>query len=165
MITIPLTKGFLATIDDADVGFAMVRWHAARCGEGLFYAARRTVVGGKSTAVYLHREILKAPPGMDVDHINGNTLDNRRENLRLATRSENNCNARRRRNREPGRKGISQDKRDGRWSAYVNINGRRTALGRFATAEEASRARDEAARRIHGEFARVNSPGPGERSA
>lgn len=94
-------------------------------------------------------------PSKDIDHINGNKRDNRIVNLRLATDSQNLCNGKLRKDSTSGFKGVSLDSRDGRWQAYLNVNGRRLSLGRYDTPEDAHAVRDAAAKQHHGEFARV----------
>jgi hypothetical protein len=110
----------------------------------------------KLQTVYLHRKLMDAGKGQTVDHINGDPLDNRRENLRLATRSEQNMNRGLSSNNTSGFKGICYLKRDRKWWAYIHVNRKRTSLGYFDTPEEAARAYDRAAVQMHGEFALLN---------
>jgi hypothetical protein len=118
-----------------------------------YLRARPPGRGTKQTA--LHRIIMQAPPGMLVDHINGDTFDNRRANLRICTSAENARNSR-------GKNGISGFKgvypANSRWSAVINVDGRQIYLGVFASKEKAARAYDRAAIEHHGEFARFNFP-------
>ena len=114
------------------------------------------VESGKIIRVHMHRFIMGEPAGKLVDHHNSNKLDNRRTNLRIASHSENNCN-------RPKKKGTSSqyigshlNKKTGRWIAQIRINGKSTHLGSFANEIDAARAYDEAARKYHGEFARLN---------
>lgn len=106
--------------------------------------------------IRMHRLIMGDPPGLDIDHRNRNGLDNRKENLRAATRTQNMQNQRRHRNSRYPYKGIARDKSGRYWRAAIYVNGRRKDIGRFATPEEAARAYDEAAVRYFGEFARTN---------
>ena len=101
----------------------------------------------------MHREMLSPPPGMDVDHINGNPLDNRRANLRVCTRSENNGNLRRPRHNTSGFKGVCWEKWSGKWKATIKVKGKSRSLGRFLTPEDAHGAYCAAARAVWGEFA------------
>lgn len=91
-------------------------------------------------------------PETDVDHINGDRSDNRWSNLRLASRSQNNCNSGRRRNNTSGHKGVRFHKKAGKWMAEARINGERIYLGLFDTAEAASEAYSDHAQKTHGEF-------------
>ena len=102
----------------------------------------------------LHRLILDAPSGMEVDHINGNGLDNRRANLRLCTGSQNSCNKGLNRSNTSGFKGVTLDKKSGRWHARIAVNGESRSLGFYGTPESAYEAYVQASKTLHGEFAR-----------
>jgi hypothetical protein len=160
---IPLTRGQYALIDAED--YALVsRYNWRRYQNyksGIEYAA--SFLKPRDTPLLMHRLILDAPSGMQVDHINGNGLDNRRKNLRLATRTQNMWNRRRYRNNTSGFKGVVWHKRDERWQARINVNRRRIYLGLFDSKEEAAHAYDHAANKYHGEFARLNFPEGGRR--
>lgn len=117
--------------------------------------------------LFMHRLIMKAEPGQLVDHIDGNRLNNSKSNLRLCSLSENSHNRARRdqlRTKKNGAvvpytsryKGVSG--REGAWSAKISANHKAYHLGTFRTEEDAARAYDDAARRLHGEFARLNFP-------
>ena len=163
---VPLSQGRFARVDESD--FADVsrwNWSLFRT-RGLEYAARgrspkEKLETGLQAPVLLHRYLMGEPPE-EVDHRNGDGLDNRRENLRKATAQQNGMNSR-------SRGGSSRFKgvfgRRGRWKASIRNNYKTVHLGDFDTEEGAARAYDEAARRLHGEFARVNFPRDGERSA
>jgi len=103
----------------------------------------------------MHRAILNAPPRMDVDHINGNGLNNTRENLRLCTRSQNMMNQRLKGGTSRFR-GVSWLKGGAKWHAQVRANGKRLHLGLFTDETEAAMAYDAAARELFGDFARLN---------
>lgn len=160
MITIPLTKGQAALLDDCDAHLAALRW-SSKPDSRTTYAFRWTQrPDGKRVRLRLHRAVLNAPPGVEVDHINGNGLDCRRSNLRLATASQNKANVALRRDSKSGFKGVSFDARDRKWCARIQVAGRKIGLGRFTDPVSAARAYDAGALRYFGTFARLNFPGP-----
>jgi hypothetical protein len=135
------------------------RWHAE--GDGKHIYAVRSVIRPRcrSTTMRMHREIMNAPAHLLVDHRNNYTLDNRRANLRLATYSQNRINCQRDKSRTSSKyNGVSLDKRNNKWRAYIAYNGKRIYLGRFETEKEAAMAYDQAAGKYHKEFARLNFP-------
>ena len=152
---IPLTQGKCTLVDDDDYDLVSVyKWSADRRGKN-WYA--RAWDGVAKKIIYLHRCIMGFPDS-EVDHKNRGGLDNRRCNLRLATRSGQAANRTISRNNTSGYRGVAFNKRRGKWMAYVEVGGKRKYLGAdFLTAEEASIARDAAAAELHGEFAALNS--------
>ena len=161
---IPLTQGYVAIVDDEDYEWLAARsWHIQKSqrrkdGSMRLYAAGYELVDGRTKVPSMHRVILGAPRGLMVDHKNGNGLDNRRENLRIATGSQNNANAPKRANCSSRFKGVSWFKNLQRWNAKIKINGRLKHLGYFTDEREAARAYDAAALEHFGEFARLNFP-------
>ena len=155
---IPLTKGYEAIIDADDAArvLAFGKWTALvggrRSGNLRVYAYNKR--GGKVTL--LHRFLLSAPAHLTVDHANGNSLDNRKENLRLATYSENNANQRKRPNGTSRFKGVSLN--HDRWRVRISLAGVEVAIGTFMHEEDAARAYDAAALVLHGQFALLNFP-------
>ncbi|MGA2323997.1 MAG: HNH endonuclease [Sedimentisphaerales bacterium] len=138
--------------------FGNLKWTISGNGKK-FYATRfLKIAPGKTKTLSLHRAIMNAPKGLVVDHINGESLDNRRANLRLATQSQNSCNKRKRKNTSSQFRGVSFYKPQGVWNAYINVAGKRIQLGYFDSEIEAAKAYDAAARKYHGEFARLNFP-------
>ena len=128
------------------------------------YARLRREIKGKRVSVSLHRLVTNAPKGMDVDHVNHNTLDNRKANLRICTRSENARNNKGHKGRASRYKGVYFDKWHKGfknrgylpWRAYTRVMGKRIWLGYYATQEEAGQAYNEYAAREFGEFAYLN---------
>jgi hypothetical protein len=161
--TVELTQGYVAVIDVGDVArVAQQTWsaHVARRDDGSIknvYAVTHIVgPGGVDSLVRLHHYILDAVEGVPVDHKDGNGLDNRRSNLRLATHSQNGCNRRAPKNNRSGYKGVSFESARGQWKAKICSGGKQRHLGLFPTAEDAARAYDSAAIELHGEFAHLN---------
>ena len=149
----------LYTIVDPDIYYRIghLRWSV--CGdERKDYAARidRKFRYGRTKTIFLHREIMNAPRGLLVDHRNGDSLDNRRANLRLATHSQNMQNRRKRKNTTSRYTGVCFEKRRKKWTANITVNKKKIWIGRFDDEIEAAKAYDEAARKEHGEFARLN---------
>jgi len=154
--TIQLTRGKVATVDDIDFERLSAFSWQAHTHKGKWYARsnwRRDTVYGSTL---MHRLILDAPDSVEVDHINGDGLDNRRENLRLCSHAQNSRN----RAKIPGRssrfKGVSLHKPNGRWRSRIMMEGRMVCLGNYATEQEAAAAYDAAATSLHGEFASTN---------
>lgn len=142
-------------LDTTDLPFVeMYRWHATPRG----YVMRNQNSEdpeGTPTMIRLHRAILAAPKHLHVDHINGDPLDNRRCNLRLATQSQNMGNARRHHD-NTGFKGTTLNKKTGRWVAQICVRGKRYCLGTFDDRYDAALAYDKAATLHFGEFAQRN---------
>lgn len=166
MKTITLTKGYVATVDDDDYErLSKFKWTAVVNGKFVkrIYGYRRAgwdkLTRRYTRTVWMHREIANPPYGMDVDHINRNTLDNRKANLRFATRSQNLAN-----NRRPigatGYRGVTRSVNGEKalYFAQISVNGKREYLGGFFDKAEAARAYDAAALKAFGEFARLNFP-------
>lgn len=156
---IRLTQGKVALVDDSDAervdrAGTWVAIESTTC-PGRWYAYR-TEYCPKRT-VYLHRFIMGAPKGLQVDHADGDGLNCRRNNLRLATRSQNCANAKKRRDAKTSQfKGVTFV--CGRWQAQITVDGKQCRLGRFYSEEEAARTYDDAAERHFGVFARPNFP-------
>lgn len=150
---IPLTKGKIALVDDADFEtLSQFRWCASQHKKtGQWYAVRRTQTNRKSTVIYMHRYLANAPRGIDVDHADRDGLNNQRGNLRHATRSQNSCNRGRNSNNSSGYKGVSRF-RD-KWHAQIVQHYKNTHLGYFESKADAAQAYINAAYLMHGEFA------------
>jgi AP2 domain/HNH endonuclease len=157
---IQLTKGHIALVDDDDYErLGANKWFANwnQCTKS-YYASRNSPrkKGEKHTVIRMHREVMQAKPGEHVDHINRDTLDNQKSNLRLCTRSQNNAHKGVRANNTSGLKGVCWHKRAQKWTANISTNGKRSYLGIYATKEEAARRYDAAAIEQHGEFSITN---------
>jgi hypothetical protein len=162
---IQLSRGYVALVDDADYEqLAADSWYAAVPRPGAVYAARNLYLGGRrQKQILMHRVLLSMQSGR-VDHINGDGLDNRRANLRPASVSQNGANRRAQASKHSIYKGVT-DGRGGRWRALIGAAGIQRYLGTFPTEVAAAEAYDAAARELHGSFAALNFPRPGEQSA
>lgn len=146
---IQLSNGMIAIVDDEDFEWAsQYKWW---CCNG--YAVRHST-GKKSIA--MHREIAKTPKGMVTDHANGNKLDNRRANLRAATRGQNATNSKLHSNNTSGYRGVTYLKRTNKWRAHISIDGMMVYLGNHDTPEKAANAYNVVARNHFGAFAKLN---------
>lgn len=144
-----------ALVDTADFTDLSRHWWSFTRG----YAVRSE----SGSAVFMHRQILGLDAGQAVDHVNGNRLDNRRCNLRVATQAQNMANLGLSDRNTSGFKGVSWNKRDRRWQATISINNKARNLGYYELDVDAAHAYDAAARVLRGAFARLNFPRLGER--
>lgn len=159
MQTILISKGKTVLVDDCDYKDLMKnKWHFTTAG----YAAR-SIGGGakKKRTILMHRQILGVIDRLTlVDHINGNTLDNRRCNLRLCTYSQNGANRRLNKNNKTGYKGVQKYHKKGKWKAIIQpkLAGERKILflGIYDSPEDAARAYNEKAFEIYGSAALLN---------
>lgn len=160
-VEIQLTRGSVALVDDADAHLVLpFTWRAESRGEVLY--AVHSVPVGSPVSRYMHKLIT----GFDrTDHANGNGLDNRRTNLRRANHAQNAGNSTAHRDGASRFKGVTWHAQRRRWTARIASGGRYLYLGLFDDDAAAARAYDERARELFGEFAAVNFPRPGERSA
>lgn len=147
-VEIELTLGRVVVIDPDDYpAVSPYRWYALG-GSRTIYAAAR--IEGVRTP--MHRLLLRPTEGLLPDHKDGDGLNNRRENLRAATRFQNMQNRRINRNSTHGVKGVTRHKNG--WVARIQANGKRVRLGYFGTIDLASEAYRAAAKKLHGEFSR-----------
>jgi len=166
-VTIPLVGGKLLALIDAE-DYALVapyRWYLQRNKWALYAQAWPSNRQGGRVHLVMHRLIVGAQPGEDVDHQNFDGLDNRRRNLRVCTRSQNKANGHKYatcRGRIPSSrfKGVSFSRSTEQWQARLTLRGKQLWLGYFATQEAAAHAYDAAALEYFGEFARLNFPQP-----
>lgn len=148
---IKLSRGLVALVDDEDFEW-LNQWKWCY-GNG--YATRRQYIGdGRYTGFRMHRLIvgLATGEGHQVDHINGDRLDNRRSNLRICDVSNNKANCKPYANNKSGYKGVYKD-RSGKYTAQIRVAGVINYLGTFADPKDASRAYMDAAIKMRGEFA------------
>lgn len=158
-ITIQLTKGYTTVIDVDDADLAQFKWCAFRATEpSRAYAGRNS---GNQVRVRMHRIIAERiigrslTPDEVVDHIDGNALRNTRSNLRVTTQGKNVRNQRKRSDNSSGYKGVYFHKQTSKWVAQIDANNKHYYLGSYDTPELAYEAYCDAAKRMHGEFARL----------
>lgn len=157
MKTIPLTQNQVALVDDSDFEeLSKTKWCAIRRNNGNFSAIKRKVENKKVTTVYMHRQITGAPKGFQVDHINHNTLDNRRCNLRICTNQQNNWNRASCKNSSSKFKGVSYYKPSKKWIAQICIDDKRKNLGYYKSEIQAAKIYDAKAKELFGKFAKLN---------
>lgn len=157
------TNGGHTLIDCSDLATVQeLNWRLHTNG----YASTEVRQDGRRRRLYLHRVLLAAPPGIEVDHANRDRLDNRRSNLRLATRRQQTANQSIRSNNSSGFRGVSMNRKRGKWQAHIRIHGKSVSLGAaFTSPDEAARAYDAAAVQVFGDFANLNFPEEHDRAA
>lgn len=159
MKLIPLTNSSLSAIVDDDFDFFFKENWCELKG----FAARSEYLGKingkyKNSIIFMHRKIINAPKGLQVDHINHNKLDNRKSNLRLCSNQENSRNMRGKKKRSGQFKGVSWDSENSKWRARIRTADGNKNIGRYLCEIAAARAYDDAARLYFGEFAYLNYP-------
>jgi hypothetical protein len=149
---IPLTRGLFAIVDADDCErLAQYKWYASG-KNGNFYAAR---IHNKKT-IYMHNEIIEVPKSFLCDHINHDTLDNRRCNLRVCTRSQNAFNQLPCRKGKSSYKGVSWNRAAKKWQAEIRYHNERIHLGYFDYEQDAAITYDDMAIELFGPFACLN---------
>ena len=154
MRRITLNHGKTAIVDnDTYEQLCKFKWFALKKpSTGKWYAVRSE----NGRRVFMHRQLLNAPPGMQVDHANGDGLDNRKSNLRLATSAQNNRNRDKTKRNSTGYKGVSRQKGRRKFRAQIQVNGKAIYLGWYDSPRDAALAYDRAVRKYHGEFGCTN---------
>jgi hypothetical protein len=151
MQKLKLTNGGHSFVDEST--YALVnqwKWYKSKTDRVI-----RTTPG-QGSKILLHRLLLNFPKNQDIDHINGNPLDNRLSNLRLCSHKENMRNSKKYKNNTSGYKGVSWSKSNKKWGATIWLENKKKFLGYFENAADASHSYNEAASKYFGEFARIN---------
>lgn len=152
-----LLCGIKILIDREDMDFILqYHWYPlwSRNKERVYFTTKKN-----RKSFFLHRLIIGAIGKINVDHINGDTRDNRKVNLRLCTASQNNMNMKTPKRNTSGYRGVSWHKSFKKWAAYITINYKLKYLGAFDNKEAAALAYNEAAVKYHGKFASLNKVG------
>lgn len=152
MAEIIAKHGEIILLDEQDAeSLGHHRWYV----NGKYVVRCEWLGKGKNKVTLIHREIMGVKSGdrLQVDHINGNPLDNRRANLRICTRSQNGMNRGKQANNTSGFKGVIWRPKERKWAARIGVDGKKIDLGYFQTKAEAAAAYDAASKRVHGEFA------------
>lgn len=148
------SNGKTILVDDTDYPIlSQFKWRAQQ-DHKTFYAVRMGKINGKPACVRMHRQILDFPASF-VDHANRNGLDNRRQNLRLATNAQNQANAEKHRDSENPSKGVWWNKKRSRWLVRLTVAGKRTHIGYFRELPDAVSAYSKASVDAYGQFAKV----------
>ena len=153
MKVIPLNQGKYAIVDDIDYErVSALKWYVNQSGrDKTWYAITNT---GRFR---MHRFILcLTDPKIEVDHIDGDGLNNTRNNLRIATRTQNLANQQKRENTSSKFKGVSLDRRRNKWQSNIRMNGKRKWLGQFNNELDAAKCYNVAAIEFFGDFAKLN---------
>ena len=140
MKKIKLTQGKYALVDDEDYkNLSKHKWYFSHG-----YAIRDTSINGRRKRIYMHMAIIPQKTGLVTDHINMNSLDNRKCNLRIVTRSVNQINRGLQSNNTSGYKGVTWNKKSNKWQAQIKLNGKHILLGYFKNIKDAVTSRKNA---------------------
>lgn len=156
MKTIPLTQGMFAMVDDEDYEFLnQYKWCVSK-DRGIYYAQKAINRDGKKTTIKMHQLIIGYAKQYDIDHADGDGLNNQRYNLRVCTHMQNNANQRIPKNNKSGYKGVHWVNKRGKWRAEIKCGVIRKTIGQYSTKEEAAIAYNMAASKLFGQYARPN---------
>lgn len=157
MKKIPLTQGKMALVDDSDYDWLVElgKWHYSSLG----YAHKKSSKSEGQRSLYMHRLILNPPNEKYTDHVNGNKLDNRKENLRVCDRHQNMYNMKTPSNNTSGYKGVFLSDSGKKWRSRIIFKHKKINLGTFDTPQQAALAYNKAAKVYAGVFAKLNKIG------
>lgn len=150
---------YFALVDDSEFTLVMKHhWHFHNVPKGhtAYAVTNVSYPSGKRSLITMHRLLMKFPKGKDIDHIDGNGLNNQRSNLRIASRGQNLCNRGKQSNNTTGFKGVSFNKHLRKYDSEITFRGKKFKIGHFTDKIDAAVAHDLWARDIHGEFAFTN---------
>ena len=153
-----LIKQSTVLIDDDDFGLICdYKWYIQSVSECKYAVARTTLPNGKIKVILMHRLIIKPLDCYEIDHIDGNGLNNQKDNLRTCRHRDNIRNRRKHKKGSSTYKGVSWDTQKKRWRAYIHSGGKRIRLGDYKTEKDAASAYNKAAKLIFQEFANLNN--------
>jgi hypothetical protein len=155
MKEIKLTQSKVALVDNEDFDFVSQHKWCAHKHRNTYYAGTYIIRDGCKKYIHMHRLLMEAKKGQIVDHVNENGLDNRRENLRFATNSQNLHNSSITRGTSKYR-GVYLRKGTNRWHSQIKVNNKQIHIGYFSNEIDAAKAHDQAALKYFGEFAKLN---------
>ena len=160
MKEIQLTQGKVALVDDEDFEY-LNQWRWCLRGTGLSksYAIRgfrKSKTCNITGSISMHRQLMRPEKGYVIDHVDGNTLNNQKSNLRICTQSQNCRNQKIGKSNTSGYKGVSYNKGQGKYNSRIKFNKKSIHLGCFVNLKDAARAYNSAAVKYHGEFAKLN---------
>lgn len=145
----------VALVDDEDFEFInQYSWHFR--SQKIRYASSSIKIDGKRLNKLMHRLIMKVSENEQIDHIDGNKLNNQKNNLRIATKSQNRMNIPKFKNKSSIYKGVSWSTNRNKWWTEITFEGKTYFLGRFKSEEEAAKAYNKKAIELFGEFANLN---------
>lgn len=151
---IKLTQGKVALVDDNMFEYlSQWKWYLLKSHTN-YYAIRTSKPENK--LIQLHRVVIKAKQGEFVDHINGDKLDNRKVNLRICTKAQNAQNRKTSKLNKSGYNGVSWCIRNKKWVAQIQCENKKNHIGYYIDPIDAAKAFNEAAKKYHGEFAKLN---------
>jgi len=156
MKRIKLTQGKYALVDDADFEWLnSFKWYAYTNGFSWYAQGRKKIYNCKYKTIKMHRVIMNYKGKKQIDHIDDNSLNNQRNNLRLATSSQNGMNRGKQKNNTSGYKGVSRHIKAEKWQASIKLHKKLIYLGIFKSKKEAKIAYEKAAEKLHGEFRKI----------
>lgn len=155
---IQLTQGKVAIVDDDMYEYLnQWKWHVNKQGNTYYVIRNKCTLLKKRVYESMHRLIMKPDKGFVIDHLDGNGLNNQRNNLRICTVSQNSMNRNKTVKNKSGFKGVIWWERNSTWKAEIRHNKKKIYLGYYKNIIDAARAYNEAALKYHGEFANLNN--------
>lgn len=149
-------KNFTLVDDEFYHALITHKWHCHNVKRKTYYARRSVMKNGVIKTIYMHHIILPPKDGYEIDHKNGNGLDNRRKNLRFVTRSQNHANIGKTLGRSSKFKGVYKDKRINKWVSRIKVNQKNIYLGSFKNEKDAARVYNKYAVKFFGDFSKLN---------